>query len=56
MSGVTYDYQRIYEELKQKIEELQDYVDEINLDKLLISMEKLEDKYKIDYDDNDLPF
>lgn len=56
MSEVTYDYQRIYEELKRKLEELENYADEINLDKLLIFMEEIEDKYKINYDNDDLPF
>lgn len=49
-----YDYQRIYEELKDKILDLSNYTENISLSRLYKFMSKLEEKYE--YSDLDLPF
>lgn len=54
--GEIYDYQRIYEELKQKIEELQKFTSIVSTDSLLYYTNELEEKYKETYSDDDLPF
>lgn len=56
MTGTTYDYQRIYEELKRKIEEIQKFTSVISTDSLLYYTEELEQKYGITYSNDDLPF